>query len=122
MQQTSLKMAAPQGINVLIKTIDDSAAIINDPRASSMNILLLCKSVHDAYEVLTKTENIDRINIANVGRFDGSNIDDKIKINSTIYLDEKDAKGFRAIQNLDIKMVHQISPDSKEQNLKEVNS
>lgn len=119
-QQASLKMAAPQGINVLIKSIDDAVVVLNDPRASSMNILLLCKSVHDAYRVLEKVEGIDRVNIANVGRFDGEDLAKKHKVVSTIYLDEKDANSFKEIQKMEVKMVHQISPDSNEKNLKEV--
>ncbi|CAM3627078.1 PTS sugar transporter subunit IIB [Erysipelothrix urinaevulpis] len=120
-QQASLKMAAPQGINVLIKSLDEASDILNDPRAGSMNILLLCKSVTDAYEMLKNVTSIDRINIANVGRFDGEELSTKHKLFSTLYLDNSDLESFKAIQKMSVKMVHQISPDSNERDLKGVN-
>ncbi|MGX4685556.1 PTS mannose/fructose/sorbose transporter subunit IIAB [Vagococcus sp. JNUCC 83] len=67
-QQMALKMAVPSGIKVLIRSVDDVANILNDPRASSKRILVLVRTVGDALRLAEKVPNMNRINIGNVGK------------------------------------------------------
>lgn len=67
-QQMALKMAVPSGIKVLIRSVDDVANILNDPRASGKRILVLVRTVGDALRLAEKVPNMNRINIGNVGK------------------------------------------------------
>lgn len=67
-QQMALKMAVPSGINVLIRSVDDVAHILSDPRASSKRILVLVRTVEDALRLAKQVPNMSRINIGNVGK------------------------------------------------------
>lgn len=67
-QQMALKMAVPAGINVLIRSIDDIATILKDPRAQSKRLLVLVRTVGDALRLAEKVPNMKYINIGNVGK------------------------------------------------------
>ena len=43
-----MKLAVPEHLKLLIKTIDEAAKLINDPRATGMNILVVMKNPIDA--------------------------------------------------------------------------
>ena len=40
-QSLAMKLAVPEHLKLLIKTIDEAAKLINDPRAAGMNILVV---------------------------------------------------------------------------------
>lgn len=67
-QQMALKMAVPAGINVLIRTVDDVAEILKDPRAQKRRLLVLVRNVSDALRLANKVKNMSYINIGNVGK------------------------------------------------------
>ncbi len=47
-QKMALKMAVPAGIKVLIKPVDEAIRVLNNPKASTMRILVLTRTVKDA--------------------------------------------------------------------------
>lgn len=67
-QQMALKMAVPSGINVLIRSIDDVAEILKDPRAKTRRMLVLVRTVGDALRLAKKVPNMSYLNIGNVGK------------------------------------------------------
>lgn len=85
-------MAVQGDVKVLIRSVDDTIKLMQNPKAKSVGMMVLVNCVSDAeklYEALGKEE-IERINIANVGRFDGIPKDQKTKLNATIYLTDDD--------------------------------
>lgn len=67
-QQMALKMAVPAGVNVLIRSIDDVAQILKDPRARTKRILVLVRTVTDALRLAEQVPNMSYLNIGNVGK------------------------------------------------------
>ena len=47
-QQMALKMATPAGIKVLIRSVDDSIKIFNNPKSKHVKMFVLTNSVQDA--------------------------------------------------------------------------
>jgi PTS system mannose-specific IIB component len=64
----ALKMAVPSGVNVLIRSIDEVAAILKDKRAKKKNLLVLVRTIQDAYRLAERVKNMSYINIGNVGK------------------------------------------------------
>lgn len=64
----SLKMAAPQGMKVTIKTVKEAIQLLNDPRCESMSILVIVDNPEDALEVAASVPGIPEINVGNYGR------------------------------------------------------
>ena len=41
-QKMTLKMAVPEGIKCIIKSVEDVTTILDDPRSESMRLMVLC--------------------------------------------------------------------------------
>ena len=67
-QQMALKMAVPSGVNVLIRSVDEVASILKDPRAKKKNLLVLVRTIQDASRLAEQVPNMSYINIGNVGK------------------------------------------------------
>jgi mannose PTS system EIIAB component len=67
-QQMALKMAVPSGIKVLIRSIDNVAQILKDPRARTRRMLVLVRTVASALRLAEKVPNMNYLNIGNVGK------------------------------------------------------
>ena len=70
--QMTLKMAVPNGMKLLIRSVDDAINIFNDPRGADKRIFVIVNSVSDANKIAQNVENIETGNVANAGRFDKS--------------------------------------------------
>ncbi|MGX7049237.1 PTS sugar transporter subunit IIB [Pseudolactococcus piscium] len=68
LQQKALKMAVPNGIKVIIKTLDDGVSLLKDKRASDMKLLVLVRTIGDALFLAKQLDNIGYLNIGNVGK------------------------------------------------------
>lgn len=69
MQKMTLKMAVPEGIKCIIKSVQESINLLNNPKAANMKILVLTKTVKDALTLYKQVEGIEYVNIGNAGRF-----------------------------------------------------
>lgn len=68
LQKKALKMAVPNGIKVIIKTLDDAVILLKDKRASDMKLLILVRTIGDALFLDKQLDNIGYLNIGNVGK------------------------------------------------------
>ena len=48
LQKMTLKMAVPEGIKCIIKSVEDVTTILDDPRSESMRLMVLVPMVKDA--------------------------------------------------------------------------
>lgn len=69
MQKMTLKMAVPEGIKCIIKSVQESINLLNNPKVANMKILVLTKTVKDALTLYKQVEGIEYVNIGNAGRF-----------------------------------------------------
>ncbi|MCH4175874.1 MAG: PTS sugar transporter subunit IIB [Streptococcaceae bacterium] len=106
LQENALRMAAPNGIKVLMRTIDDAAIILNDHRSATKNILVLVRTVHDAARLASQVNYFNRINVGNVGKMVEG---EKKKLASTVLLTEAEMTSLGELVDIfpqtDIQMV-----------------
>lgn len=113
-QQMTLKMATPENVKLAIKSMQDAVQLINNPKAKDMRIFVLVNSICDALFLSENIDDIERINIANVGRFDGVDETEKSKLSSTILLSKSEQVALEQLLASNRKVVHQIVPDNVE--------
>ncbi len=113
-QQMTLKMATPENVKLAIKSMQDAVQLINNPKAKDMRIFVLVNSICDALFLSENIDDIERINIANVGRFDGVDEAEKSKLSSTILLSKSEQVALEQLLASNRKVVHQIVPDNAE--------
>ncbi len=113
-QQMTLKMATPENVKLAIKSMQDAVQLINNPKAKDMRIFVLVNSICDALFLSENIDDIERINIANVGRFDGVDETEKSKLSSTVLLSKSEQVALEQLLASNRKVVHQIVPDNAE--------
>ena len=118
-QSLAMKLAVPEHLKLLIKTIDEAAKLINDPRAAGMNILVVMKNPVDAARLLQKIEDksvIERINIGNSGRIDNG---DRMMMTKEVYVDDADIAAIEEILAAVLPFEIQMIPTSNKVQVKE---
>lgn len=118
-QSLAMKLAVPEHLKLLIKTIDEAAKLINDPRAAGMNILVVMKNPIDAARLLQKIEDksvIERVNIGNSGRIDKG---DRMMMTKEVYVDDADIAAIEEILAAGLPFEIQMIPTSNKVQVKE---
>ena len=68
LQKMSLKMAVPEGIKCIIKSVEGVSSILDDPRSEKMRLMVLVPTVRDAVTLCKKYKNIEMVNLGNAGK------------------------------------------------------
>lgn len=116
-QQMTLKMATPNGVKVLIRSVDDCIQVFNNPKSKEVKMFVLTNSIQDALKIAKHCE-VASINVANVGRFDTS--ENKIKINADVVCNEEEFKALKEVANLDIETIHWVIPSQSKLSIKKM--
>ncbi len=66
--EMTLRMAAPTGIKVGIKTVRGAIDVLKRPQMEQYQVLVLVSSPQDAMQIVKQIPNIPRVNLGNYGR------------------------------------------------------
>ncbi|HEL0246488.1 TPA: PTS sugar transporter subunit IIB [Streptococcus equi subsp. zooepidemicus] len=119
--QMTLKMAVPNGMKLLIRSVEDSIKVFNDPRAVDKRIFVIVSSIKDACQIAKQVKDLEAVNVANVGRFDKSDPATKVKLASTLLLNPAEleaAKELVSLPNLDV--FNQVLPSNNKVSLSQL--
>ena len=117
----TLQMATPTGQKLLVKTIADSARIINDERGREKRIFALTNSVRDVLRLVKACPgNIHSVNIANAGRFDNSDPAGKVRLCSTILVNPDELAAAKELVTLGIPVFNQVIPENRQVPIQEL--
>ncbi len=119
-QKMALQMAAPGGIRVLVKPVDEVIRILNYKKASKMRILVLTRTVMDALKIRKSVGKIEFLNLGNTGRFDGIDISQKKIISPTIMLTQEEIEAAKELSELDPAFCMQQVPNDEQKLVKDV--
>ena len=117
--QMTLKMAVPNGMKLLIRSVDDAIKVFNDPRGKDKRIFAIVNSVSDATKIAKNVEDIETVNVANAGRFDKSDPKEKTTVFSSVLLNPTELEAARELANLShVKSYNQVLPTNPQIDLK----
>ncbi|HGD2873075.1 TPA: PTS sugar transporter subunit IIB [Streptococcus agalactiae] len=118
--QMTLKMAVPNGMKLLIRSVEESIALFKDPRATDKRIFVIVNSVKDACTIAKKTD-LEAVNVANVGRFDKSDPATKVKLTSSLLLNTEELEAAKELASLpDLDVFNQVLPSNTKVNLSQL--
>jgi len=117
-QQMTLKMATPTGIKLLIKPVKESIELFNSPKAKDVALFVLTNCIADTLAIVKACTDIKSVNVANVGRFDNSEPDKKLKLNSNIFLNERELGALQELVEQPVPVYHQIIPSASQTSIK----
>ena len=111
--KTSLKMAAPQGMKVVIKKVDDAIAQLNDPRAKNLSIFVVVDNPYDCLKIVENVAGIPYVNVGNFGRV-GYEKANRKQFSSSLYANEDEVAAFKKIMETGVECeVRMLTTDSK---------
>ncbi|HEL0772714.1 TPA: PTS sugar transporter subunit IIB [Streptococcus equi subsp. zooepidemicus] len=119
--QMTLKMAVPNGMKLLIRSVEDSIKVFNDPRAVDKRIFVIVSSIKDACQIAKQVKDLEAVNVANVGRFDKSDPATKVKLAPSLLLNPAEleaAKELVSLPNLDV--FNQVLPSNNKVSLSQL--
>ncbi|MEK2534089.1 PTS sugar transporter subunit IIB [Tetragenococcus halophilus] len=116
--QMTLKMAVPNGIKLLIRSVDEAIDVFNDPRGKDRRIFVIVNSVSDATKIAQNVESIESVNVANTGRFDKTDPKSKTMLFPSVQLNPDELEAARELSKIvQVDSYNQVLPTNPRYNL-----
>lgn len=115
MAKMALKMAKPSGMKLAIRSIEDGAALLNDPRSQQISIFVIVKTIQDAVRLCKKTEGIKKVNIGGVKKKEGSKL-----IAAAVHVNDDDICSLKELGELVDEVEFRMVPSDSAKTLDEV--
>lgn len=104
MSKMAFKMAKPAGVKLAIKSIDDAAALLNNPKSHDVKIFVITRTIADTLRLAKQTQEIHKVNIGGVKKREGAR-----QISKTTFLNDEDIANLKELENyveeIEIRMV-----------------
>lgn len=118
--QMTLKMAVPNGMKLLIRSVDDAIDVFNDPRGKDKRIFIIVKSVADATKIAKNVTDIESVNVANAGRFDKSDLATKTMVFPSVQLNPEVLEAAKELASLThVESYNKVLPTNSKLSLKQ---
>ena len=118
--QMTLKMAVPNGMKLLIRSVEEAIGIFNDPRGKDKRMFVIVNSVVDANKIAQNVEDIETVNVANAGSFDKSDTKKKKMIFPSVQMKPAELEAAKELANLErVDSYNQVLPSNSKLKLKE---
>lgn len=118
--QMTLKMAVPNGMKLLIRSVEEAIQLFNDPRGADKRIFVIVNSVKDANKIAQNVETVETVNIANAGRFDKSDKATKTMVFPSVQLNPDELAAARELVRLGrVTCYNQVLPSNPQLSLKD---
>lgn len=107
---STLKMAAPDSVKVIVLGEEKAKVLLSDPRTNDLSILVVVNSPKDALFVVEHATEVTKVNIGNYGKANKDG-EKRAKLNDNVFLGEKDKDDLRKIIELGYTTEYQLVPD-----------
>lgn len=109
LRKTTMKLAKPQEVKLVIKNIEDSIQALKSGVTDKYKLFIVVESVEDAYKIASEVDNIKQINLGGVKARENSR-----NISKAVNLLEEEEKLLKELQSLGIEIeIRQVANDNK---------
>lgn len=95
MARMALKMAKPSGMKLAIRSVEDGAALLNDPRSAEIGIFVIVKTIKDAVRLCRLTDQVRKVNIGGIRKKEGSRL-----IAAAVHVNDEDIENLKVLGGL----------------------
>lgn len=71
-RKTTIKLAKPQGVKLVIKNIEDSISALTSGVTDKYKLFIIVESIEDAYKIASKVESVNVINLGGTKAKEGT--------------------------------------------------
>lgn len=115
LRKMSIKLAKPNGVKLVIKSIDESVEAINSGITDKYKLLIVCESIIDAKKLIDRCSSITSLNLG------GTKSDNqKRSISKAVSVSKEEEKLLREMIQKDIKIEIQMVPNEHKIDVKSV--
>lgn len=120
MQLMALKMAVPSGVKASIIESDKAIALLNDPRAESLKVLLIVGNPQTALKMMKNVAGIPAINVGNYGRMSqlSKDTENREQLEKNLFVTSADKETFKELLETGVEISYQPVPTDKAKSLK----
>lgn len=105
----AIKMAAPNGVKLAIKTVKEGIELLNNPKSEKVKIFVVVKNTEDAALIAKEAKGINLVNVGGIKKQEG-----KRMLTKAVFVDDADVSNLRSIEELGIEVeVRQVPTDAK---------
>lgn len=109
LQKTTIKLAKPNNIKLVMKNIEDSIQVLNSGVTDSYKLFIVVHSIKDAYRIAIKVPTITTINLGGIK--ESPNLK---AISKTIYVSPEDIEMLKELETKNItSFIQQVPTDQK---------
>jgi fructoselysine/glucoselysine PTS system EIIB component len=108
LRKTTIKLAKPQGIKLVIKTIDDAIASIQSGATDPYKLFIVVEKVEDAYRLAKNCPEIKHINLGGTKRKEGTR-----SISNTVNVTNPEEQMLKELLNDGVEVEIRIVPGDK---------
>lgn len=107
LKKTAMRLAKPNGVKLVIKTVPDSIKALNKGVTDKYKLFIVVSNINDAKEIVENYQGVKSINIGGT-----SPADDKTNITKTIAVTSKEKKVMRKLINNGVDIYIQMVPSN----------
>lgn len=105
----ALKMAAPAGVKMAIKSVNEAIELLKNPKAKNRKIFVVVKNTSDALKIVENVVGIDHINVGGIKKEEG-----KIMLTPAVFVNDLDKENLKKMSELVKEVeVRQVPTDEK---------
>ena len=111
LRKTTIKMAKPQGVKLVMKSVEDGIAAVNSGVTDKYKLFIIVESVEDAYRLESGFPAIKSINIGGMKARE-----DRKQISKAVFVSEEDIEKLRILGDKGIELEIRLVPSDSKQN------
>ncbi|MDD3401885.1 MAG: PTS sugar transporter subunit IIB [Hespellia sp.] len=115
MSKMALKMAKPSGMKLAIRSVDDGAALLNDPRSEKIGIFVIVRTIADAVRLCKQTETVKKVNIGGIKKREGCKL-----VAAAVHVNEEDVENLKELDKLVDSIEFRMVPSDSAKTLEDV--
>lgn len=115
LRKNLLRMAKPDGVKLVIKSIEESAEAINKGQTDKYRLLIIVENVEDAYRLAKAVPSIKEVNLGGT-----KSAPTKRNISKAVSLEETEIARIKELIAQGIYVYTQLVPDDQEQSLEKI--
>lgn len=115
MSKMALKMAKPSGMKLAIRSVDDGAALLNDPRSEKIGIFVIVRTIADAVRLCKQTNAVKKVNIGGIKKREGSKL-----IAAAVHVNEEEVENLKELDKLVDSIEFRMVPSDSAKRLDDV--
>lgn len=109
-RKTTLKLARPAGVKLVIKSIEDSIEALNSGVTDKYRLFIVVESIEDAYRLAKGHNGIDHVNIGGTKPREGADV----RMSPTVFATGRDVEMLHELRDAGIEVeIRQVPRDQK---------